>query len=747
MTKNVLCKICRKRAQFLFSGTALHKYTAKYYKCMECDFLFIENHHWLDEAYGDAIANLDVGVVQRNINFSSIVPDIIEGYFDKGRKFLDFAGGYGLFVRMMRDKGLDFYRQDRYCQNIFAKRFDIKDLEPGNREFELITAFEVFEHMENPMEQISKLFTMTDTIVFSTEIQPSDNIKSVDDWWYFIPETGQHISFFSEKSLNILAYNIGGVFYTDGIIHMITKKKFSENPLTKKEKFIPVKSLIEHDMDIYRNHIDDDKSYDNDCGSCRAIMKDVAILHEESKRDRTMLLSINHEVHYLRRKPVRYIISRSIRTFIGKVGTIVRHEFDKLLDGRERHALKRRGKESVIYVDCSFVFHSPDINTGIQRVVRNIVRNARYAEKKFDVKIVPVVIYGNKLFYADIDDVRITFIASKIIQKKFSGSVDRVWSNIIMLLYVWRNIVTVKKDDKILFIDSSWSLNWEKIADKARSLGVMSIGVIYDLIPIRYPKFCDDGLVTIFRKFAKDSVRRMDGFIAISQTVMRDMEDFVAEQGIAKDAKRFSYFHLGSDFGGGKVNQGNVRQKVRAIFRDGKPVFIIVSTVEPRKNHKYLLDAFTIAWKSGSEAKLFIIGRIGWKVDELIEDIENHKEYGKKLFMMHDISDIELDFAYKNAKSLVFPSIVEGFGLPIVEGLHRNLPVMASDTPIHREVGGDNIVYFDLADPRNLTKMIIDIEHGKDILKGPPDKITAYSWQESTIQLFREVLKMSNKGL
>ena len=180
MEKN-LCKVCGSETVKLFSKKVLDKYDVSYYWCSGCGFMQTEKPYWLPEAYSSAIASVDVGLVNRNIQFSNVIEDIIYKYFDKHGKFLDFAGGYGLFVRIMRDKGFDFYRKDKYCENLFAKHFDINDLPDTNQKFELITAFEFMEHSENPFKELNWILSMADSFLFSTELIPN---QDVENWWY-----------------------------------------------------------------------------------------------------------------------------------------------------------------------------------------------------------------------------------------------------------------------------------------------------------------------------------------------------------------------------------------------------------------------------------------------------------------------------------------------------------------------------------------------------------------------------------
>ena len=200
------CKICRSSCNLLFNTLVLQKYNVNYFQCTSCGFIQTEEPYWLNEAYNDVIAQMDIGLVSRNLEHAIIAEKIINKCFDSNRKFIDYGGGYGLFVRLMRDQGYNFYRQDNYCENIFASFFDVTDI--TNHEeiiFELLTSFEVFEHLTNPITDILKMFEYSESILFSTELQPLTKITSVNDWWYFVPETGQHISFYTLKSLQYIA--------------------------------------------------------------------------------------------------------------------------------------------------------------------------------------------------------------------------------------------------------------------------------------------------------------------------------------------------------------------------------------------------------------------------------------------------------------------------------------------------------------------------------------------------------------
>ncbi|MDR6762531.1 hypothetical protein J2Y38_002742 [Flavobacterium sp. 2755] len=227
------CKICKSNSEKIFSGKILNKYEIDYFKCQNCGFIQTEEPFWLQESYSSVIAMTDIGLVARNLSFQNITTWIIKNYFNYKAKFIDFAGGYGLFVRLMRDRGLDFYRQDFYCENYFAQYFDVTDQNNADK-YELLTAFEVFEHLVHPFEEIEKMFDYSDSIFFSTELQPQIEIKSIQDWRYFAKETGQHVAFYNIKSLEIIAEKLNCHFYSNGNnLHILTKKKLISNPFQK----------------------------------------------------------------------------------------------------------------------------------------------------------------------------------------------------------------------------------------------------------------------------------------------------------------------------------------------------------------------------------------------------------------------------------------------------------------------------------------------------------------------------------
>ena len=224
------CKICNADAPKIFSARVLQKYDVGYFQCSTCGFAFTDNAYWLDEAYKDAISDLDVGYATRNIYLVELTAMIIKICYKTPNKYMDYGGGYGLFVRLMRDRGFNFFRQDRYCKNIFANHFDHESL--VNEKLELATAFEVFEHLPEPLAELELMLAQAKSVLFSTEILPTNHLTNVKEWWYFMPETGQHLSFYSIESLKSIAKKYQLNLYSNGKnLHLLTSKKFILNPI------------------------------------------------------------------------------------------------------------------------------------------------------------------------------------------------------------------------------------------------------------------------------------------------------------------------------------------------------------------------------------------------------------------------------------------------------------------------------------------------------------------------------------
>lgn len=443
-------------------------------------------------------------------------------------------------------------------------------------------------------------------------------------------------------------------------------------------------------------------------------------------------------------------------------------------------------------IECTYVYEHPQDNSGIQRVVRNIIREL--GASKPAVECVPVMMNGGQLYQVlSLAPIEVDHRASRrqaLIVKLdhwrnrywwWHSRLERLWPfsasktarrllywpcklaslaislPLRALLWLNRNALPapqravplqVQAGDQLVLLDSSWHDDIFPLTEKLKRQGVGIVSVIYDLIPLTHPQFCDAGLVKVFDRWFDWIAATADGFMAISQTISEQVDSEIQRRlGEAEAAKRWhGYFHLGSELDLLR-NEARVHPDLQSMFRDPAPVYLMVSTIEPRKNHAYLLDAFELLWAQGSNARLCIIGKIGWKCEALVERIKRHPQWDKRLFMFNRINDKSLEFAYANARALVFPSYVEGFGLPLVEAMQRGLPAMASDIPVFREIGGEFMAYFNLDDPQTLADRVTQFESSDEF---PASRSVAdwqwIGWREASQQLVNGTLEGLRQG-
>jgi glycosyltransferase involved in cell wall biosynthesis len=165
------------------------------------------------------------------------------------------------------------------------------------------------------------------------------------------------------------------------------------------------------------------------------------------------------------------------------------------------------------------------------------------------------------------------------------------------------------------------------------------------------------------------------------------------------------FFHLGGDLRASLPKRGlpegadEILEKLHI-----RPTFLMVGTLEPRKGHRQALAAMDRLWADGVDVNLVIVGKQGWRTDDLAKRIQQHVEDGNRLFWLDGITDEMLEEVYRSSVALLAASEGEGFGLPLIEAAQHGLPVIARDIPVFREVAGEHAHYFrgeeseDLAD-------------------------------------------------
>ena len=233
------CRVCKMKVEALFSTVLLQKHPTQYFQCLNCGYVQTEEPYWKEEAYKASINDSDTGMMMRSFWHRNIAATLIYFLFNQKGQFLDYGGGYGVFVRLMRDVGFDFYWQDKHTENLFAKGFEFPVSEKLT--IELLTCFEAFEHFVEPVTELENLLSISRNILLSTEFIPEPT-PPPGEWWYYGVDHGQHIGFFREKTFEYLAEKHNLHFYTNGQnIHLFTEKRLLPSSfkwVTKASKYM-----------------------------------------------------------------------------------------------------------------------------------------------------------------------------------------------------------------------------------------------------------------------------------------------------------------------------------------------------------------------------------------------------------------------------------------------------------------------------------------------------------------------------
>jgi alpha-1,2-rhamnosyltransferase len=293
----------------------------------------------------------------------------------------------------------------------------------------------------------------------------------------------------------------------------------------------------------------------------------------------------------------------------------------------------------------------------------------------------------------------------------------------------------------MVLVDITWRYPiWTAVENWRRQGGKVAF-VIYDILPITHSEFVTPNFTRMFTEWFDKVCRNADLLLAISGTVRDQLRSLFGFNGDFRPqgSPQIESFRLGAELDMWR-SDAYVRPPVRTAFEpsSGPPPYLMVGTLEPRKNHLTVLDAFDHLWERGSDVRLVVVGRLGWKFDAVEQRLLTHPRFGRDLYWFPDLSDTELGHCYRHAKATIFASWVEGYGLPIVEGLQHGLPVIASDLPVHREVAGNFAAYFDAASPEALAACIEQLETRGEL----PGVLLAkdfrpVTWYEATEDLLR----------
>jgi glycosyltransferase involved in cell wall biosynthesis len=275
---------------------------------------------------------------------------------------------------------------------------------------------------------------------------------------------------------------------------------------------------------------------------------------------------------------------------------------------------------------------------------------------------------------------------------------------------------------------------------KLRALGVKVWFVVYDILCVRMPQHFVGPMEQYFKDWLP-VIGLADGLACISQAVADDVREWYYTHPLpAGRLPEIKAFHLGSDFASPDAKTAAERANSLTTLFGGRPTFLMVGTIESRKGHRQVLNAFDAMWKTGKEINLALVGKAGWLVDDVVARLRHHPAARTRLFWFEGPSDEQLVAIYEASTCLIAASEGEGFGLPLVEAAHFGIPILARDLPVFREVVGDSATYFSGYSAGALESALLEWLERKKTGSVPTPQATPLSWRESTEQLTRIVV-------
>jgi glycosyltransferase involved in cell wall biosynthesis len=283
--------------------------------------------------------------------------------------------------------------------------------------------------------------------------------------------------------------------------------------------------------------------------------------------------------------------------------------------------------------------------------------------------------------------------------------------------------------DVLLALGSPWLPGYaERVRKAQEELQLRFALTVYDIIPLRHPEWCHTTVTDHFGSWMDSVLPLSDHIFAISRATADDLESYAAHRGIALRG-RVRAFPIGTGFQSAPTAApGSLRQ----LPVPGSYV-LFVSTIEPRKNHVLLFRVWQRLLRELPPEQvptLVFAGGIGWMVADLIAQLDNCAWLDGKIVLCKQPSDAELEALYRGCRFTLFPSLYEGWGLPVTESLVFGKPCVISSATSLPEAGGVLARYFDPESVTDATRVI------KATIE---DEASLALWQARVAREFRPV--------
>jgi glycosyltransferase involved in cell wall biosynthesis len=261
-------------------------------------------------------------------------------------------------------------------------------------------------------------------------------------------------------------------------------------------------------------------------------------------------------------------------------------------------------------------------------------------------------------------------------------------------------------------------LNDEGFRDWVRRNDVRPVYLVHDLIPITNPEYCRAGEARKHRERMRTVLETGAGVIGNSRATVDDLERHARDEGLPMPPSVAAL--LGSDLLPAGQRKGDHE----------RPIFVTLGTIEARKNHILLLRIWQRLVKRLGPAspRLIIIGQRGWEAEPVFNILDSDESLRGHVQELNGCTDPEIAAHLSTARALLFPSLAEGYGLPLIEALGAGVPAIASDLPVFRELAGELPYYLAPTDEPAWEAAIVDYaRQGSESRKAQVRRIERFS--------------------
>ncbi|HUD43921.1 MAG TPA: glycosyltransferase family 1 protein [Patescibacteria group bacterium] len=253
---------------------------------------------------------------------------------------------------------------------------------------------------------------------------------------------------------------------------------------------------------------------------------------------------------------------------------------------------------------------------------------------------------------------------------------------------------------------------------------------IMDLAYIHFPQLFAKKDLYQLQNWTKYSVKNASKIITISQSSKHDILNIY---GVAEE--KVAVIYPGIKPLVSLTPHVYPMQELKIKYAISQNFLLFVGTLQPRKNIARLIEAFSQLKKSkDKELQLVIVGKKGWLYEEILAAPEKFG-VSESVKFLEFVSDDELAILYSNAKCFVFPSLYEGFGLPVLEAMQHDCPVITSNVSSLPEAGGDAALYVDPLDvedmAKKIEKVLNDSNLRKEMIKKGREQVKKFSWEKA----------------